>query len=119
MSNWTEQQNMIFEEIENGTSDVFVYAGAGTGKTTTIVEASHRANARRMAFLAFNKSIATKLEETLPDDVTAKTFHALGFAAFRSNGVRTKVNTKKTWEIISDILGKDFTAAPPLGLFLL
>ena len=41
MSNWTEQQNMIFEEIENGTSDVFVYAGAGTGKTTTIVEAEH------------------------------------------------------------------------------
>ena len=95
MSNWTEQQNEIFEEIVNGESDVFVYAGAGTGKTTTIVEASY-ANARRMCFLAFNKSIATELRAT-PVDVTAKTFHALGFAAFRSN-VRTKVNTKKTWE---------------------
>ena len=116
MSNWTEQQNMIFEEIESGTSDVFVYAGAGTGKTTTIIEASHRANARRMAFLAFNKSIATKLEDTLPDDVTAKTFHALGFAAFRSNGVRTKVNTKKTWDIISEVLGKDYIAAPLVKL---
>ena len=95
MSNWTEQQNEIFEEIVNGDSDVFVYAGAGTGKTTTIVEASHRANARRMAFLAFNKSIATELGERLPDDVTAKTFHSLGFSAIRSNGVRSKVNTKK------------------------
>ena len=116
MSNWTEQQNMIFEEIKNGDSDVFVIAGAGTGKTTTIVEASHRANARRMCFLAFNKSIATELGERLPDDVTAKTFHALGFAAFRSNGVRTKVNTKKTWDIISEVLGKDFTAAPLVRL---
>ncbi len=116
MSNWTEQQNEIFEEIVNGEDDVFVYAGAGTGKTTTIVEASHRANARRMAFLAFNKSIATELEKRLPDDVTAKTFHALGFAAFRSNGVRTKVNTKKTWDIISEILGKDYIAAPLVKL---
>ena len=116
MSNWTEQQNEIFEEIVNGDSDVFVYAGAGTGKTTTIVEASHRANARRMAFLAFNKSIATELEKRLPADVTAKTFHALGFAAFRANNVKTKVNTKKTWEIISDILGKDYIAAPLVKL---
>ncbi|MAK50971.1 ATP-dependent helicase [Marinobacter sp.] len=116
MSNWTEQQNEIFEEIVNGDSDVFVYAGAGTGKTTTIVEASHRANARRMAFLAFNKSIATELEKRLPADVTAKTFHALGFAAFRANNVRTKVNTKKTWEIISEILGKDYIAAPLVKL---
>ena len=100
MSNWTEQQNAIFEEIENGTGDVFVYAGAGTGKTTTIVEASHRANAREMAFLAFNKSIATELGERLPNDVVAKTFHALGFAAIRANGGRVKVETRKMWNIV-------------------
>jgi len=116
MSNWTQQQNDIFEEILNGENDVFVYAGAGTGKTTTIVEASHRANARRMCFLAFNKSIATELGERLPDDVTAKTFHALGFAAFRANNVRTKVNTKKTWDIIFEMLGKDYIAAPLVKL---
>jgi|TARA_R100001460_G_scaffold75738_1_gene116838 superfamily I DNA/RNA helicase len=119
MSNWTEQQNEIFEEIENGTDDIFVYAGAGTGKTTTIVEASHRANARRMAFLAFNKSIATELGERLPHDVTAKTFHSLGFAAIRSNGVRSKVNTKKTWQIIGELLGKDFYATPLVKLISL
>ena len=65
-NNWTEQQQNIFTEIENGESSVFIYAGAGTGKTTTIVEAANRANANRMAFLAFNKDIATELDDRLP-----------------------------------------------------
>ena len=116
MSNWTEQQNAIFEEIENGTDDVFVYAGAGTGKTTTIVEASHRANSRNMGFLCFNKSIQGELEERLPNDVVAKTFHALGFAAIRASGGRVKVETRKMWNIVSDALGKDFFAAPLVKL---
>ena len=41
-----------------------------------------------MAFLCFNKSIQTELAERLPDNVEAKTFHALGFAAIRSAGIR-------------------------------
>jgi len=113
---WTPQQELIFDAIENGTGDIFVNAGAGTGKTTTIVEAANRANAPRMCFLAFNKSIATELAERLPNDVEAKTFHALGFAAIRSNGVRTKVNNKKVWEIIETLLGKDFYAQPLVRL---
>lgn len=108
MGNWTEQQENIFAEVTNGTSDVFVYAGAGTGKTTTIVEASHRANARSMGFLCFNKSIQTELESRLPDDVTAKTFHSLGLSAIYKSGIKPKVDNRKCWNIIGDILGKDF-----------
>jgi len=109
-NNWTEQQQNIFTEIENGESSVFIYAGAGTGKTTTIVEAANRANANRMAFLAFNKDIATELDDRLPANVPAKTFHALGFAACRENGYR-KVDFKKSINIILDVLGKDFRSA--------
>ena len=41
------------EELENGTDDIIVNAGAGTGKTFTIVEGSKRTNGSNMAFLLF------------------------------------------------------------------
>ena len=104
----TKQQEAIWHELANGKGDVIVNAGAGTGKTFTIVEGGNRANGNNMAFLCFNKSIATELAERLPEGVEAKTFHALGFAAIRSAGIRTKVNNWKVKNFINDILGKDY-----------
>ena len=115
----TKQQEKIWNELENGTDDVIVNAGAGTGKTFTIVEGSKRTNGTNMAFLCFNKSIQTELAERLPDNVVAKTFHALGFAALRSAGIKTKVNNYKVKNIIDDILGKDFNAFPLVKLISL
>tara|TARA_R110001599_G_scaffold7745_2_gene37358 strand:+ start:333 stop:1769 length:1437 start_codon:yes stop_codon:yes gene_type:complete len=115
----TKQQEEIWNELENGTDDVIVNAGAGTGKTFTIVEGSKRTNGTNMAFLCFNKSIQTELAERLPDNVVAKTFHALGFAALRSAGIKTRVNNYKVKNIIDDILGKDFNAFPLVKLISL
>jgi superfamily I DNA/RNA helicase len=108
----TTQQEAIWEAIVNSENHVFVNAGAGCGKTFTIVEGANRINGKKAAFLAFNKSIATELAERLPNDVEAKTFHAFGFAALRAAGIRTKVNNFKLNNIIKDLLGKDFHVAP-------
>ena len=87
----TIQQDKIWNEIVNTNNDVIVNAGAGTGKTFTIVEGANRVSAKRMGFLAFNKSIATELAERLPEHVEAKTFHALGMKAVRDSVGRIKV----------------------------
>lgn len=109
----TEEQKAIFNCIENTDDHLIVNAGAGTGKTTTIVEsATLLPQGTKAAFLAFNKSIATELAERLPTDVEAKTFHAFGFAAIRAAGVKTRVNGFKVNNIIKDLLGGDFYAAP-------
>lgn len=108
---YTEQQEAIFAAIGETQDHVIVIAGAGTGKTSTIVEAANRIDGDA-AFLAFNKSIATELAKKLPDNVEAKTFHAFGFAAIRNAGVRTKVNNYKVRNIIADLLGKDYFATP-------
>ena len=55
----TNEQIAIFDCIENTEDHLIINAGAGTGKTTTIVEAANRINGQKAAFLAFNKSIAT------------------------------------------------------------
>ena len=107
----THEQEAIWNEIETTDNHVVVNAGAGTGKTTTIVEAANRINCNA-AFLAFNKSIASELAERLPNNVEAKTFHAFGFAAIRNAGVRTKVNNRKLHNIIQELLGKDYYTAP-------
>ena len=109
----TDEQKAIFNCIENTDDHLIVKAGAGTGKTTTIVEsATLLPQGTKAAFLAFNKSIATELADRLPSDVEAKTFHAFGFAAIRAAGVRTKVNNFKLNNIIKDLLGADYKYAP-------
>lgn len=108
----TKEQEAIWNAIENTDGHVFVNAGAGTGKTFTIVEGANRINGQKAAFLAFNKSIASELAERLPEDVEAKTFHAFGFAAIRNAGIRTKVNFKKLTTIIKQLLGADYYHAP-------
>jgi len=109
----TKEQRAIFYCIENTDDHLIVNAGAGTGKTTTIVEsATLLPQGTKAAFLAFNKSIATELAKKLPADVEAKTFHAFGFAAIRAAGVKTRVNGYKVNNIIKELLGGDFYAAP-------
>lgn len=108
----THEQIAIFDCIEKTDNHLIVNAGAGTGKTTTIVEAANRINGQKAAFLAFNKSIATELAERLPTGVEAKTFHAFGFAAIRAAGVKTKVNNFKLNNIIKELLGADYHIAP-------
>ena len=109
----TKEQEAIWEAIENTDEHIFVNAGAGTGKTFTIVEGANRLPfGTTAAFLAFNKSIATELQERLPDDVDAKTFHSFGFAAIRKAGIKTKYNSYKLNNIIKDLLGKDFWVSP-------
>lgn len=109
---YTKEQEAIFNCIENTDNHLIVNAGAGTGKTTTIVEAANKIGNVKSAFLAFNKSIATELAERLPKDVEAKTFHAFGFAAIRAAGVKTRVNNYKLNNIIKDLLGADYAFAP-------
>jgi len=109
----TNEQKEIFDCITETNHHIIVNAGAGTGKTTTIVESASMLEAgTKAAFLAFNKSIATELATRLPEGVDAKTFHAFGFAAIRSAGIKTKVNNYKLNNVIKDLLGADYYFVP-------
>lgn len=75
MKTWSKHQNAIFDFVENGAGNAIVEAVAGSGKTTTIVEAIKHVVGTTL-FLAFNKSIA---EELKARGVNARTFHSLTF----------------------------------------
>jgi DNA helicase-2/ATP-dependent DNA helicase PcrA len=73
-------QIAVYDAVQNGKSDILVKATAGSGKTTTIVNASKLIPASLdVIFLAFNKSIVNELKERLPETVKCSTLHSLGF----------------------------------------
>lgn len=86
---WSIQQESIFDFTVNSNGHLVVRARAGTGKTTTIVEAVKRwlaANPGKTAILcAFNKTIAAELQSRFAGhtNVEVKTLHAIGYACCR------------------------------------
>lgn len=84
---WSEYQMNVFDAVAEGKTNIAVSAVAGSGKTTTIVEAAKRVpKDKQVLFLAFNKIIANELSERLADEsnVTCSTLHAHGLKALKS-----------------------------------
>ena len=82
MRDWSEQQKAIFGWFESGRGNLVVRARAGTGKTTTILEAVNHASEAKILLAAFNRRIARELQEKLGGwggRAEAKTLHGLGF----------------------------------------
>jgi superfamily I DNA/RNA helicase len=85
---YTEEQEQIFDRAGQGWSFV-VEAGAGTGKTSTLVEVAKRMPAasspfsapRRCLYLAYNREIVQDAKKAFPSQVTCSTAHGLAFRA--------------------------------------
>lgn len=83
---WSDQQKTIFDWFREGTGHLVVRARAGTGKTTTIVQAILHAPEEKILMAAFNKRIQEELNARLRNNrATAKTLHALGFMFVKRN----------------------------------
>lgn len=112
---------------------VIVEALAGTGKTTTLVEGlklvvgqtptinpspqqqavweqlalSQGLSPANVCFVAFNKSIATELQQRVPAGCNAMTMHSMGFRAVTAQYGRVRVVSDRVQEIIARLLDKD------------
>lgn len=77
-------QEAIYKEIESGTGNIAINAVAGSGKTTTLVQAYQLLPRNKsVLFLAFNKHIAESLAAKLPG-ADCRTIHSLGNMTLRS-----------------------------------
>jgi DNA helicase II / ATP-dependent DNA helicase PcrA len=98
----SKHQEAIYSFVTNGHGNAIVEAVAGSGKTTTLVEAIRRIVGRSNIFLAFNKSIAEELKKR---GVNARTFHSLCFSqVLRAKGVKD-INQNKVRDLIDARFG--------------
>lgn len=105
---WSSQQNAIFEWFATGTGNLVVRARAGTGKTTTILEAVGRAPESKILLAAFNKRIADELTAKITaPNCEAKTLHAVGFAVIRRYWNGTRIENTRGGRLAVKVAGQD------------
>jgi DNA helicase-2/ATP-dependent DNA helicase PcrA len=107
-------QQAIFDFIKTGTGNAVVEAVAGSGKTTTLIQAMRLIRAeqpeKRVLFCAFNRHIAEELATKAPAGASVSTIHSLGFGAVKRGLGRVEVNANKLRDIVVRVMGDEFDA---------
>jgi len=118
MTNWSEYQTAVFNFVRNETGNGVVLARAGSGKTSTIVEACACTKpTARVLFVAFNKTIADELAQRVPGNTTASTLHSFGFKAVKAAwGRRAELKKDKERDLAQRILPRDADAGDVTNL---
>lgn len=106
---WSIMQTDVFENVESGKGHTVVRARAGTGKTTTIVEAlKYIPEGLKTLMVAFNKSIAEELQARVPAGVEASTLHSFGMRALTKALGRKQLENDRTMRLATAMLGGDY-----------
>lgn len=99
------QQQVIFDFVAKGTGNAALDAKAGTGKTTTIVDAlKFIPKEKSIAFVAFSKAIVEELQSRIPEVVHLSTLHSFGFKAIRKVYGNLKLEKDKNKIVLNDFL---------------
>jgi DNA helicase-2/ATP-dependent DNA helicase PcrA len=100
-------QQKIYDFLTTGKGNAVVSAVAGSGKTTTLLNALKLIPSdKSVLFLAFNKSIAKELSERVPSDaknIHVKTVHGFGMSSLTQD-IGTDVFAQKYSKMLRDVM---------------
>ncbi|MFJ5817474.1 UvrD-helicase domain-containing protein [Streptomyces sp. NPDC093108] len=99
----TDEQAAALEAFSDS-DHLVIQAGAGTGKTSTLVFLAEQVPARRGRYLAFNRSIAMDAASRFPSTVQCKTAHSLAYGAV-GHRYRERLNSPRRpgWKVGQDL----------------
>ena len=100
----SKYQKAVYAFITKGRGNVVIDAVAGSGKSTTIVNALRLIpSSKRVLFLAFNKSIVEELRRKVGgvSNVDIRTLHSLGASAI-TRSLKSAVNPDKYKAYVND-----------------
>lgn len=98
----TPEQNLIVEAATTSEDNLLISALAGAAKTSTLILIAEALPKVQILCLAFNKKIATEMQERLPQNCTAMTLNSLGHRVWSQMlSKRLTIDTKKTYNLVS------------------
>lgn len=101
----TEEQLAIIEAARSTNDNLLISALAGAAKTSTLVMIAEALPDKEILCLAFNKKIATEMQERLPDNCKAMTLNALGHRTWMDAiGRRLRIETDKSYKLLNEVL---------------
>jgi len=103
----TPEQLACVEASASSDDNLLIRALAGAAKTSTLVLIAEALPSTQILCLAFNKRIATEMQERLPNNCTAQTLNSIGHRVWsEAIGRRLQINPSKTYDIFTEILSK-------------
>ena len=108
---WSGFQESVFAAVHDPSANLLIQAVAGSGKTTTIIEAMRYAPGSSL-FMAFNKAIAEDIRRKATSG-EVKTLNALGHRLMCDHRPAAMLNARKMLDVVRKIMGdtqdfKDF-----------
>lgn len=102
----TDEQQSVIDAFAAGKT-LAVEAGAGTGKTSTLLFLADELGGRSGQYVAFNKAIVVEAEQKFPAGVRANTAHSLAFRAVGRRFARRLKARRQRNDELADLLGID------------
>lgn len=113
----TEEQTAIVLAAQSTTDNLLVSALAGAAKTSTLVILAEALPDIKILCLAFNRKIATEMQERLPSNCIARTLNSLGHGIWQDAiGRRLRIESSKIYDITSAYL-EGLTPEEKKGLY--
>lgn len=104
----SQNQESVMNWVKNGIGNAVIQAVAGSGKTSTMIEAMSKMQGR-ILYLVFNKKNAVEAQSKITNPaVCVKTFHALGFGLLTSSRKgRYNLDSQKVYTIAKNLIGNE------------
>lgn len=114
---WSPQQVAITTFFRSGKGNLLVRARAGSGKTTTIIEAIKHAVERMILLCAFNKEIADELSRRLTNpNATARTLHSVGNGFIFKNWGKVEIDRNRGRKLAAKALKEIGAGSAPIEI---
>ena len=102
MTSWTDEQLAFITEVETTNNSIRLDAVAGSGKTTTLLQAARGIPKTSKAIaLAFNKNIADELGKKFPSHIVCKTLNSIGNAVWLATAGKKNLDSRKMGDLTS------------------
>lgn len=102
----SKYQEKIFEHFRSSNSNAVIEAVAGSGKTTTLIEAMKLLKLDDVIFVAFNKHIADEMRKKVPTNIKVSTMHSFGLEQIKRVYKKAQIEPRKKQKLIKKLYKK-------------